>query len=286
MTESVVSTEWLGEHLGDDGVVVADVRWRPAPAGAGHAAYLQGHLPGAVFVDLDTDLADVTEDAANGGRHPLPSAEAFCERLAAKGIGVRSHVVCCDDMGGGIAARLWWMLRWVGHARVSVLDGGLGRWIAEERKVEVGEVAVERAAEPVVARPAEEMFVDKRAVGEAIGTGGLVLDARAGDRYRGEGETLDPVGGHIVGAHSAPFAENLDPETTLFCQPTALRERFRRLGVRDASEVICHCGSGVTACHNILAMELAGLGLAKLYVGSWSEWCRDPKALKGVGPKP
>ncbi len=284
--DSLVSAEWLIAHLGDEDVVVADVRWRPSPAGAGRAVYLEGHVPGAVFVDLDADLADVPEDAAYGGRHPLPSPEAFCERMAAKGIGASSHVVCCDDMGGAISSRLWWMLRWVGHRRVSVLDGGLGRWQGDGHAVESGDVTRKAAEDPIVPRSGDAVALDKRELGGAMESGGRVLDARATERYRGEGENLDPVGGHIAGAHSAPFADNLDPETKTFLASTALRERFRRLGVRDAPEVVCQCGSGVTACHNILAMERAGMGFAKLYVGSWSEWCRDPKAPKRVGPKP
>lgn len=283
--DPLVTTEWLSEHLHEDDLVVADVRWRPSPVGAGREAHLEGHIPGALFIDLDEDLAEVPEDPRLGGRHPLPSPGAFCERIAARGIGAGSRVVTYDDMGGAIAARLWWMLRWIGHERVSVLDGGLAKWRQEGREIERGAVEARRAGDPIYPRPNADMVADKSAVGEAIGAGRLVLDARSADRYRGEGENLDPVAGHIAGAHSAPFAENLD-ETKAMLDGLELRERFRRLGVTRAEETICHCGSGVTACHNILAMERAGLGMARLYVGSWSEWCRDPRAAKSVGPRP
>lgn len=280
--DPLITTDWLSEHR--DEVVIADVRWRPT--GDGRELYLESHIPGAVFVDLDSDLAEVPEDPSVGGRHPLPTPEAFCERLAAKRIGAGSRVVCYDDMGGAIAARLWWMLRWVGHERAHVLNGGLTKWLGEDRPVERGESEVHPASVPIVARVDEAMVVDKAGVREALAADGLVLDARAFVRYRGEGETLDPVGGHIAGAHSAPFGENLVAESKFMREGAALRERFRRLGVGPAEEAICHCGSGVTACHNILAMERAGLGMARLYVGSWSEWCRDPRAPKSVGPRP
>ncbi len=282
--DALVSTDWLAEHLSDADLVIADVRWRPAPAGAGHEAYLESHIPGAVFVDLDTDLAEVPEDPSFGGRHPLPTPTAFCERLADKGIGRALHVVCYDDMGGAIAARLWWMLRWIGHKRVSVLDGGLAKWQSEGRDVDTEDVKPDRAADPIVPRPNAAMVIDKPGVRDTLASGGLVFDARSEDRYRGEGETLDPVGGHIAEAVSAPFADNLDPQTKSFIAPLELRERFRRLQVEQAEQTVCHCGSGVTACHNILAMELAGLGMAKLYVGSWSEWCRDPRVESHIGP--
>lgn len=282
MNRPLVTTEWLQAHIHD--VVIADVRWKPGSEDLGLRAFTESHIAGATFVDLDRDLADLSDDPACGGRHPLPSPTDFVTRLAARGIGAQSVVVCYDDMGGAIAARLWWMLRWIGHERVRVLDGGLTKWQSEGRDMDTGGVEPEQAADPIVPRPSAAMVIDKPGVRDALASGGLVFDARSADRYRGEGETLDPVGGHIAGAVSAPFTDNLDPQTKSFIAPLELRERFRRLQVERAEQTICHCGSGVTACHNILAMELAGLGMAKLYVGSWSEWCRDPRAESHIGP--
>lgn len=282
--ETLVTVDWLCTHR--DEVVVADVRWRPAPKDAGRRAFFEGHIPGAVYLDLDDDLAEVPADPRVGGRHPLPPAEAFCTRLCELGIGSASRVVCCDDMGGAIAARLWWMLRWVGHRDVSVLDGGLAAWTRAGHEIETGDPRPrDRATSRIAPRPDDSMIAVKRDVEQAIASERPVLDARSFERYRGENETIDPVGGHIAGAISAPYSENLSDDGT-FRAATALRDRFRRLGVAHARDVICHCGSGVTACHNILAMELAGLGTPRLYVGSWSEWSRDPHAPKAIGPRP
>ncbi len=286
--DDIISTRWLAEHLTDDDLVVCDVRWRDGDADAARRAFEEAHIPGSVYLDLETDLADVPDDPRLGGRHPLVLPEDFCRTLGKHGVGESTRVVCVDDMGGAIAARLWWMLRWVGHEACGVLDGGMARWQAEGGAVERGSPRPQAPAQqPIIAHPNPDLIATKKDVLEAIASGGLVLDARSFDRYRGENETIDPVGGHIAGAVSAPFRENLDPETGCFVSSGVLRDRFRRLGVDgDAGAVVCHCGSGVTACHNILAMKHAGLGMARLYVGSWSEWCRDPKLPRAIGPRP
>ncbi len=286
--DPIVSTDWLAEHLADEDLVVCDVRWRGGDARTARQAFEEAHIPGSIYLDLETDLADVPEDPRLGGRHPLPAPEAFCEALAAHGVGQGTRVVCVDDMGGAIAARLWWMLHWIGHEACAVLDGGIARWQAEGREIERGPaIAGSPSQTPITPNPNPDMIATKDDVLEAIARGGLVLDARSFERYRGENETIDPVGGHIAGAVSAPFSENLDPETGCLLPSSVLRDRFRRLGVYgDASGVICHCGSGVTACHNILAMARARLGMPRLYVGSWSEWCRDPALPKTIGPRP
>lgn len=248
-----------------DAMVPVDCRWVLASPPAGREAYLSGHLPGAIYMSLDDDLSDMT--MTDAGRHPLPSKEAFATTLGRLGIDSTTTVVAYDTAGGAIASRLWWMLRWVGHADVLVLDGGIQAWTAagfplEEGPIErrpttyqIGEATMPVAMmEDIVLRPSST----------------VLLDARAGERFRGEVEPLDPVAGHIPGAVNAPYAGNL--ESGRFLPPSQLADRFTALGVDDAAGTIVYCGSGVTACHDVLAMETAGLGTATLYPGSWSQW--------------
>ena len=257
------------ERLGDRGLVVADVRWSPdRPA---IDAYRQGHIPTAVFVDTNTDLS--APRGASGGRHPLPTPARFAAAMGRLGIGDDTAVVAYDDAGGSIAARLWWMLRVTGH-RAAVLDGGLRAW--------QGQVATghdePRAPAEFHPRPwPAQAVVDAEAV-DRLRTDprALVLDARASERYRGEVEPIDAVAGHIPGAVNAPWAENLDPATGRFLDAAELRRRYQELGVRPGIEVVAQCGSGVTACHALLAMDVAGFDIARLYVGSWSDWISDP----------
>ena len=254
-------------------VRLADVRWTPAPPPA-RERYLQGHLPGAVFVDLDRDLAQ----PGGPGRHPLPSEEAFAGTLARLGIGEETHVVAYDDGNGAIAARFWFMLRVHGHARVSVLEGGLAAWRAAGLPLTQAEPAP--APAPLRAlRLDRARLVDRegvRARGAAV-----LLDARAGERYRGEVEPIDRRAGHIPGALNAPFTQNLLPDGRW--KPAGeLRALYERLG----PDVIASCGSGVTACHLLLARELAGLAPGRLYVGSWSDWSSDPSRPIATGAEP
>lgn len=246
-------------------IVVVDCRWVLASPAAGREAYLEGHLPGAIYMSLDDDLSDMT--VPDAGRHPLPSRDDFAARLGRLGVSNGDTVVAYDDAGGAIASRLWWMLRWVGHDDVAVLDGGIQAWIAAGRALEAGTVR----RPPTVFEPGETTMPvahrdDVAGRPESI----VLLDARARERFRGEIEPLDPVAGHIPGAVNAPHAENLDRGR--FLPPPELAARYADLGVSERDRTIVYCGSGVTACHDVLAMEIAGLGTATLYPGSWSEW--------------
>jgi thiosulfate/3-mercaptopyruvate sulfurtransferase len=264
LTGPLVSTEWLRRHLDDSFLRLADVRWYLGEPDRGRQAYQEAHIPGAVYVDLETDLsADV-----GPGRHPLPEWDAFATRMGELGIGDDSVVVAYDDRGGGVAARLWWMLRAIGHQRTHVLDGGLAGWIADGSLVTHQLPDYQPNSLTVDLRPG--IAVDRDELLARLGSG-LVLDARAGERYRGEVEPLDPVAGHIPGAINAPYEGNLDADGR-FLPVEALAARYRDLGVGGETDTVVYCGSGVTACHNLLAMEHAGLGEALLYPGSWSDW--------------
>ncbi|MGN9841636.1 sulfurtransferase [Nonomuraea sp. H19] len=258
--------------LGD--VTVLDVRWRlGGPPGV--ELYREGHLEGAVYCDLDTDLA---APPGEGGRHPLPEAEAFQRAMRRLGVRDGRPVVVYDDAGSTVAARAWWALRYFGHQDVRVLDGGLAAW------TEAGLPATKEAPVPAegdfTARPGG-MPVLAAAEAGALATEGVLLDARAGERYRGEVEPVDPVAGHVPGAVSAPTTENVGPDGR-FRDPAALRARFAELGVGEGVQVGAYCGSGVTAAHEVLALEVAGLPAA-LYVGSWSNWVADPSRPVATG---
>jgi thiosulfate/3-mercaptopyruvate sulfurtransferase len=272
----VVSADWLADHL--DEVVVADVRWY-LDGRSGREAFAAGHLPGAVFFDLDTDLSGPA--SVEGGRHPLPAPERFAAALGRLGIGADTPVVAYDDAGGSIAARLWWLRHLLGEP-TAVLDGGLAAWTGGLTTDPVEPVAVERVARPWP----DERLVDADAVDTLRSDpAARVLDARAAGRYRGEPNPADPRPGHIPGAVSAPWAGNLDEDTGRFRSPAALRDRFVALGAGDV-EVVAYCGSGVTACHDLLALELAGLGeRTRLFPGSWSAWAADPaRPVEGSRP--
>jgi len=277
----IVSTEELADRLGEPRLVVADVRWNPAPPPSGAEQFAAGHVPGAAYLDLDDDLSDRSDLSL--GRHPLPTPTEFVENLARVGIGRGSFVVCCDDMCGAIAARLWWMLRhWLGHEDVAVLDGGLGPWRAEGRKIETGEsAALDRASDPI-AGDVRDVAVTLAGAKKHLAGGGVLLDARSPERYRGEAEPLDAKAGHIPGATNRWLESNLvrsatDDAVAVFKGSAELR---RELEPYEAADVASSCGSGVTACHTILAFELAGLPAPKLYVGSWSEWLQhEPGAV-------
>jgi thiosulfate/3-mercaptopyruvate sulfurtransferase len=241
-------------------------------------AYDEGHLPGAQFVDLDTDLADVPEDAAHGGRHPLPAVARLAARLGEYGVTPTSDVVVYDDQSGmNAAARLWWMLRAIGHDRVRVLDGGLKAAIASGFALTNSRSAPAKAGP----YPATDYAWPRADIDEVERVRNsdrhIVLDVRSAARYRGEQEPIDPVAGHIPGARNLPLAENLQTDGR-FKSAEGLRAMYGEfLGDVVPERVIVHCGSGVTACHTLLALERAGLNGAKLYVGSWSEWCRQPQ---------
>jgi thiosulfate/3-mercaptopyruvate sulfurtransferase len=264
---TVVDAVWLREH-GDD-VVVADVRWY-LDGRSGRDAYEAGHIPGAVFVDLDGALAAPVGQGP--GRHPLPTPEVFAAALAEVGIGDGAVVVAYDDAGGSIAARLWWMLD-AQDQTAHVLDGGLAAWDSQL----VTGPEVRPAVSPMPVRP-------WRGVVDADGAAGAaaLLDARAPERYRGDVEPVDPRAGHIPGAVSAPWSANLDPSTGRFLAPADLRARYEPLG----AEPVVYCGSGVTACHDLLAIRHAGLPDGRLYEGSWSDWSSDPARPAATGAVP
>ncbi len=259
---TLISPEDLLARLDDPALRICDVRWWLTDPGKGRRDYAAAHLPGAIFVDADRDLV-----AAEGpGRHPLPSPAEFARRMEQLGIGDRSDVVAYDDAGGTIAARLWWMLDDLGHARVRVLDGGIGAWTAAGGPLTAQVPAHGRGR--LTLRPTWTRTIDREALVPRLIAADITLaDARAPERYRGELEPVDPLPGHIPGAVSMPTAGNLGPDGR-FLAPDALRRRFDDLG----PAVAVACGSGVNACHNALALRIAGLPDPLLYPGSYSDW--------------
>jgi len=278
----LVATHWLAERLGEPGLRVVDVRWYLDPVRKGRDAFRAGHIPGAVFLDAEADLsAPGGRRGGPLGRHPWPGAEQVARVMGAAGIGGGTRVVAYDDQAGGVAARLWYLLRAYGHDAVAVLDGGLTKWLTEGRPLSTEEPAVV----PTVFEPRPQPgFVLTKAEMLARDPAALVLDARVAERYRGEVEPIDPRAGHIPGARSAPYSGNLTVGAVpVFRSPAELRERYAALGA-DRMEPIVYCGSGINACHDLLALELAGLR-GRLYGGSWSEWSSDPTQPLETGPK-
>ncbi|MET8765956.1 sulfurtransferase [Streptomyces sp. NPDC004658] len=282
MTAIITASELAPELTGGNPPVLLDVRWQlstakasGAPAFDGRAEYAAGHIPGAVFVDLDRELA-----AAPGehGRHPLPDLADFGAAMRRAGVSAARPVVVYDGGQGWAAARAWWLLRWTGHPDVRVLDGGLPSWEGELSTVTPA--PAEGDFEPV---PGAAGLLDADGAATLARTG-VLLDARAGERYRGEVEPIDRVGGHVPGAVSAPTTENVGPDGR-FLPAAELRDRFKALGVSEDTEVGVYCGSGVSAAHEVLALAVAGIPAA-LYVGSWSEWSADPSRPVAVGADP
>jgi thiosulfate/3-mercaptopyruvate sulfurtransferase len=269
---TLVSTGDLADHLDDANWVICDCRHDLLDLNAGRAAYAKAHIPGAHFLHIDDDLSG--PKLGQNGRHPLPQVDKLTARLAEVGIDQDCQVIAYDAHGGMFAARLWWLLRWLGHEAVAVLDGGVPKWIAEGRPITADLVQprsknFERS--PGVL-PVDATFV----LTHLDGHGMRLVDARAADRFAGQNETLDPVAGHIPGALNRFFKLNLN-ERGCFKPADLLREEFTALLDKTSTrEVVHYCGSGVTACHNLLAMEHAGLAGSRLYPGSWSEWCADP----------
>lgn len=276
---NLVSADTLATHVGDDAWRPVDCRHQLGDPEAGRRAYAAGHIPGAVFAHLDDDLSDPVDETT--GRHPLPSSDRFLAWCRQAGITETTTVVAYDDVGGAFAARLWWLLRDYGHDRVRILDGGLPAWQQEGYDV---------TTEPPDVEPsdfdAESGHMPAIDADTLQDNGVRVLDARDPPRYRGEEEPIDAKAGHIPEALNAPFKDNLTPDGT-FRDPGTLRRRYGQLlGDTEADETVSYCGSGVTACHNIVAIEEAGLGTAVLYPGSWSEWIRDPDRPVRTGSHP
>ncbi|WP_433431411.1 sulfurtransferase [Nonomuraea sp. CA-141351] len=262
-----------------DDVTVLDVRWRlGGPPGV--EFYREGHIPGAVYCDLDKDLA---APPGEGGRHPLPEAGAFQSAMRRLGVSNGRPVVVYDDAGSTVAARAWWALRYFGHQDVRVLDGGLPAWIEAGLPTtkDTPDLAASGATEGDFTARAGGMPMLTADEAAALATQGVLLDARAAERYRGEVEPIDPVAGHVPGAVNAPTTENVGPDGR-FLAPAALRDRFAGLGLGEGVQAGAYCGSGVTAAHEVLALEVAGLPAA-LYVGSWSNWVADPTRPVATG---
>ena len=280
MTSPLIAAGELAALLGGGPVpVLLDVRYDTA-TGPRHDAYLAGHVPGAVFVDLDRDLASAP---GNRGRHPLPDGDSFAAAMRSAGVDPDRTVVVYDDAGGLMAARAWWLLRHHGHGDVRLLDGGLAAWTAAGGAVQAGPGPTPSPGS-FAGRPGAMPVID--AAGAArLARSGVLIDARAAARYRGEVEPLDPVAGHIPGARNRPTAENLGPDGR-FGSPASLREAFDAVGVTPGASVAVYCGSGVTAAHEVLALEVAGVPGAALYPGSWSEWVADPGRPVATGDEP
>jgi thiosulfate/3-mercaptopyruvate sulfurtransferase len=279
---TLIPREALAEKLGAADWVIVDTRFELTAPDAGRRAYAAGHIPGAVYAHLDEDLAGPV--TAHSGRHPLPDADTLAAKLGAWGVDRSTQLVAYDDSGGAYAARLWWLARWLGHDAVAVLDGGWSRWRALGLAEETGEPSPR--ARSFEAHPRPNLAIDVDALVEALASSDvLLLDARGSSRFRGEAEPIDARAGHVPGARNHPFQENLGSDGR-FLDTRTLRERYAgRLGGRAPRDVVCMCGSGVTACHDLLAMAHAGMPGARLYVGSWSEWIRDPRRPIALGPQ-
>ncbi|MGW2229153.1 sulfurtransferase [Streptomyces formicae] len=280
MNAIISASELASDLAGERPPVVLDVRWQHE--GSMRSAYREGHLPSAVFVDLE---ADVTGEAGAAGRHPLPDLDHFGAVMRAAGVSPERDVVVYDTGQNWAAARLWWMLRWTGHPSVRVLDGGIALWTGALEEGEGGAPA----EGSFVPAPNSTDFLDADSAA-ALARSGLLLDARAGERYRGEVEPIDSVAGHIPGAVSAPTTENVTADGR-FKSPAELADRFKALGVSSTasasgtSEIGVYCGSGVSGAHEVLALAVAGIPAA-LYVGSWSEWSADPERPVATGADP
>ena len=278
MHDPLVDVATVSDRLADPDWALVDCRHRLTDPEFGEAAYLESHIAGAVFAHADRVLSG--EPVTDRGRHPLPAPDTLRSRFGALGIDARTQVVAYDDAGGAIAGRLWWMLRYMGHTRAAVLDGGWPAWTAAGGAVRSGQES--RPARTFEGEPRREWVVTVDEVSAAR----LLVDSREPPRYRGETEPIDRVAGHIPGARNHHFALNLADDGR-FLDPADLRERLERtLGGTPPEEAVFYCGSGVSACHNLLALAHAGLPDAKLYVGSWSEWSSDPKRPVATGEGP
>ena len=281
MTTALISVAELLPHVETPDWLVVDCRFDLTRPAAGEEAYRHGHIPGAVYAHLDRDLSSPITPTS--GRHPLPTPEQLAATLSRWGVKKDVHVIVYDADAGAYAARLWWLLRWIGHSKVAVLDGGLKAWQAAG--LPVTPLVPIRIASRFVAKPDRDAWVDAAQVAERVQRNDWrLLDARAPERFAGTVEPLDTVAGHVPGARNHPFATSMGPDGR-FLPAAQLRDRFEKSqdGVAD-SRTIAMCGSGVTACHLLLAMEAAGKPGGKLYAGSWSEWIRDPARGVSKGP--
>jgi len=270
---TLIETSAVAAHLDDPSLAIVDCRFDLKDTSAGGRAYETAHIPGAVYADVDRDLS--APKTGTNGRHPLPEVDIFVATLGRLGIDAGTQVVVYDQDSGGFASRLWWMLRWLGHDGVALLNGGFAKWSAEGRPTKSGVEA--RPRRVFVPHVQPQMMANAADVEGLLGKSDWrLIDARAPERFRGDVEPIDKVAGHIPGAVNVPFLENLDANGT-FKSPADLAERFRHAsGSTPTDHLVVYCGSGVTACQNLLALEHAGMHGAKLYPGSWSEWSSDP----------
>jgi thiosulfate/3-mercaptopyruvate sulfurtransferase len=280
MSKTLMDPAALAEHLNDPNWVIVDTRFDLADPAKGEQLYLEGHIPGARYAHLDRDLSG--EKTGTNGRHPLPTVEEIRVRFGRLGIAPGQQVVVYDADNAMYAARLWWMLRYMSHEAVAVLDGGIARWLREGHPVRGGQE--EWTATEFRGEPRDDWWLDVKAIEYSLGDPARVLvDARAEGRFRGEDETLDKVGGHIPGAKNYFYQRNLAEDKT-FKTPSEIRAQWQSLlGSTSPGDVVMYCGSGVTACHNLLAMEHAGLSGARIFPGSWSEWSDDPRRPIATG---
>ena len=282
MYDALVETETLAAHIGDPGWAVFDCRFLLSDPAAGEARYTESHIPGARYLHTDRDLSrPVTPDT---GRHPLPDPAALADVLGRAGVGGDTQIVGYDDAGGVYAARLWWLARWLGHRKVAVLNGGWQQWLKEERAVS-REIPAPSPKRFPHAQVEEGAWLSSADILEMVRgrKRGRLVDERGATRFRGEEEPIDPVAGHVPGAVNLPFASSVAEDGRFKC-PAVLRQQLEQAldGMRPEQAVFM-CGSGVTACHGLLAMEVAGLKGARLYAGSWSEWIRDPARPVAAG---
>lgn len=293
MFTTLISPENLHKHYKDPNWLIFDCRTNLADHNQGRRDYEQGHIPGALYADLERDLSGPMIPRPGGftktGRHPLPDVDTFVATLNHWGVTNKTQVITYDDKGGGLsAARLWWMLRWVGHDAVAVLDGGWQGWVERQYPVVSGQETVARqpvAGKPFKVQVREEMVVGADEVLKAREDFSplIILDSRAPERFRGETEPIDPVAGRVPWAKNAPYADTQTPEG-FFRPQKDLKVHFQKLlGNAQGSQAVFYCGSGVTAAANLLALKHAGLGDGKLYAGSWSEWIADPSRPIGKG---
>ncbi len=269
MTSDLVSTDWLQTHLNDPGLRIVDTRWILGNPGEGRRQYEAGHIPGAAHLDVDEHLSG----KEGPGRHPIPPKRDFQKAVSDLGIERETYVIVYDEGKGMPAARLWWLLKYFGHEKVSLLDGGWSGWLK-----------VGGESEQDIRHFLPSKFIGRAKLGwvfdkERVDTlrddpRVLILDARSPERYRGDVEPIDARAGHIPGAINFHFAKTIDPQTGYFLKPETLKEEFKKMEADQAETIVCYCGSGITACTNIFALKLAGLD-AKLYEGSWSDWAKD-----------
>ena len=277
--QTIISVEDLNENINQKDWCIFDCRFSLKDPKGGLAKFSQGHIPTAQFADMDTDLSSAITE--NSGRHPLPNPNEFIAKLQNWGVNNTSQVICYDDMSGAFAARMWWLMKWLGHDDVAVLDGGINHWTKKELPIETD--IHERPEGAFTGETNSNMWVDINFIQEQLEQNKIhLLDARASDRFTAKDTKTDPVAGHIPGALSFPFAGNLTKQG-IFKSGQDLQKRFSSVSANDQTEIINMCGSGVTACHNLLAMSIAGLPMTRLYVGSWSEWIKEKSRPVAIG---